>query len=431
MNRRMLRVSAIFGAAAISALAVAPVFAASEPVSQASAQSLQLSIGGTSAVTQLLTSTNDGKTETRNNASTLPPLAGLIPGDNALSLGVAVQQAKANADSTSYACAGIAGTGGGLVTVGTSSCNIDGKPLTVGLGSLNLDLTHLIGGDGAITSALNNALGPVVAQLGNALDGVVTQLTSALKGAGLGDIGITGGLAAVEATCTADPSGAQGDAQIVDTSGHHTIPISLTLPGVAQPLVLANLDVDLPGKPGGTDVIIHLDQATQAIINAVKDELATALGGKIATLGNVVGPILQTVQDSLVTALVNALKPALQAISDNILKLVVNDVTPGDGGKSVTATALKVVVLGGAAQFTGSALISGTIGKVTCGPNRAVAGPPTTPPPSEQPPGTPTVVDSGLSGASHTTRDVLMATTALMLLAGTAGLVGYRRLLTK
>ena len=47
-------------------------------------------------------------------------------------------------------------------------------------------------------------------------------------------------------------------------------------------------------------------------------------------------------------------------------------------------------------------------------------------------PDIPTVVDSGLAGhADHTARNVLGATAALLLLAGTAGLAGYRRMLNK
>ena len=42
------------------------------------------------------------------------------------------------------------------------------------------------------------------------------------------------------------------------------------------------------------------------------------------------------------------------------------------------------------------------------------------------------MVDSGLKGhEDHTARNVLGATAALMLLAGTAGLMGYRRMLNK
>jgi len=433
LNRRVLRFGAIIGAATVTTFATAPAFAATT-VSQATAQAIHLSIAGNSAVSQIVTSSNDGTTETKNDASTVPPLAGIIPGNNALSAGVAVQNARSFKDGTSYACAGIAGTGGGLVTVGNSSCNIDGEPLTLDLGSLNLDLVNLLGGEGAITSALNDALGPILEPLGDALDDVLSQLTGSLAGAGL-DLGIAGGLSAVEATCTADPDAAQGSAEIVDTSGDNTIPISLTLPGVPEPLAVLNLDVSMPGKPGGTDVLVNLDQVTQALIDALETQIETMLGGAIADLSPVIEALVQPLQDALIEPLVDALEPVLQAVSDNILKLVVNDVTPGDGGKSVSVTTLKVDVLPAAAQFTGSSLISGEIGKVTCGPNaRPATTPPTTPENPENPesPEVPTVVDSGLAGnGDNTARAVLGATAALMLLAGTAGLVGYRRRLTK
>jgi hypothetical protein len=73
---------------------------------------------------------------------------------------------------------------------------------------------------------------------------------------------------------------------------------------------------------------------------------------------------------------------------------------------------------------------------VTCGPNARIA--PSGEAGSPNQPGTgnlpdiPTVVDSGMAGhADHTATYVLGATAALLLLAGTAGLAGYRRMLTK
>ena len=78
----------------------------------------------------------------------------------------------------------------------------------------------------------------------------------------------------------------------------------------------------------------------------------------------------------------------------------------------------------------GSPLIGGTIGQVTCGPNTAAAEPPTEEPEPENPeePEVPTVVDSGTAGnGDNTAQIVLGATAGLMALAGTAGLIGYRR----
>lgn len=431
MNRRVLRFGAIIGAAAVSTLAVSPVFAAA-PVSQADAQSLVLAVAGQSAVTQTFKTSNDGTTETTNDASTLPPLAGVIPFNNAVKLGVAVQNAKANKDGTSYACAGLAGTGGGLVTVGTESCNLEGGPLSLDLADLNLDLGNLLGGPGAITTALNNILSGPLTGIANALTGVVTPLTQALSGAGL-DIKLAGGLSVVEASCVANPTKATGKAEILDSSGNGAIPITLTI-GNQAPITLINLDVDLPAQPGGTDILVKLDKLTAALLTAVQTQVSTIVQGQLSGItDNLIKPITDLLIQPIITQLVNALEPVLTAVSGNLLEIKVNDVTYGDAGRSVKATALKVKVLGALAPFlNGAGLVDATIGKVSCGPNRAVVNTPTpTPTPTEEPPGTPTVVDSGLSGADSTTRDVLIATTALMLLAGSAGLIGYRRMLTK
>ena len=357
----------------------------------------------------------------------MPTLADLLPANNLLGVGVAPQSAVAKPDGTSYACAGIAGTGGGIVTVGNSACELNGEPLTIDLA--HLDLGDVILGD---QSALGSALAPlsvILQPLGVGLNQVVTALSDGLAGTPLGEITIGGSLSAIEASCQADPDAATGDTRLVDSSGGaNATPISVTLPGVDDPIVLLNLPAN---PPPNTEVVVELDQVTQTLITALNTELNTAVGGALAPLG--LGAALQTVQDEVVTVLVENLQPLLQAVQDNLLNITLNKQVSSDGGKKIAVTALSIDVLPAAAQFAGSSLISGEIGKVTCGPNtRAVTPPsPTNPTPTdnEQPP---TVVDSGVRGqADHTARNVLTATAALMLLAGTAGLIGYRRMLTK
>jgi len=433
----VLRFGASIGATTVAALAVAPAFAATT-VSQSSAQSLQLSIAGNAAVSQKVTASNDGTSESRTNPSTVPLLADLVKGNNVLGAGVAPQDAHANADGTSYACAGIAGSSsGGVVTVGNEKCTIDGAKLTLGLGHINLDLAHLLGGEGAVSGPLGKALAPLTDQLGPALDGVVKQLSDGLAPTPLGQISLSGALSAVAATCTANPEAAAGDAQIVDTAGRHTMPISVTIPdgkGGTQTLPLVTLDVNVEPKPGGTDLLVDLDKVTQAVIDAVTEELHTAVNGQISQLGDAAKQVLQPVQDQIVVALVTQLKPALQQLSDNVLKVTINNRTFGDSGRSVDVSALNVQALPAAKQFAGSALVDGTIGHVTCGPNSRVATP--TPATQVNPPTAvphvPNVVDSGLAGhEDHTARNVLGATAALLLLGGTAGLMSYRRMLHK
>jgi len=422
-----LRFSAIVGAAALSTLAIAPAFAAATGTSQATAQSLQLSIAGNSVIAQQTSSSNDGSDETVTDNSTVPTLADLLPATNLLGVGVAPQAAVAKPDGTSYACAGIAGTGGGIVTVGGSKCDLNGQPLTIDLA--HLDLGNVILGD---QSALGSALAPlsvILQPLGIALNQVVTALSSGLASTPLGEITIGGSLSAIEGSCQADPDAATGDTRLVDSSGGSAdTPISVTLPGVADPIVLLNLPAN---PPKDTNVLINLDTVTQTLITALNTELNTAVGGALGGLG--LGAALQTVQDQVVTVLVANLQPLLTALNDNLLSIVLNHQVSSDGGKKIDVTALSLDVLPAAAQFAGASLISGSIGKVSCGPNTRInttPNPPTTTPTDNEKP--PTVVDSGVAGqANHTARDVLTATAALMLLAGTAGLIGYRRMLTK
>ena len=443
MRRTVLRWGAVLGAATVSALAVAPAFAATT-VSQATAQSLQLSIGGNSAISQKITATNDGTTETRTNASTVPTIADLLTGNNVVQAGVAPQDAHAGPLGNSYACAGIAGDqSGGVVTVGHSSCHIDGADLSLGLGTLDLDLVHIFGTEGELTSQLHDALLPLTDPLGTALDDAVAQLTAGLADTPLGQIGLAGHVSAIEATCTADPDAAAGTAQIVDTAGGHTLPISVTIPdgsGGTQTVDLVDLNANLSPRPGGWDLLINLDDVSQALIDAIGGELDIALNGAIADSGlaDAIKTVLQAAQDNIVNSLVDGLRdPLLQQLSDNVLKVTINDRTFGDGGRSVDVTALDAEVLPAAQQFANASLISGIIGHVTCGPNRAPGAEAGSPTP-EQPggdnptPDIPNVVDSGLAGnGDHTARNVLGATAALLLLAGSAGVVGYRRMLQK
>jgi hypothetical protein len=430
----VLRFGAIIGAATVSTLAVAPAFAAAA-TSQATAQSLHITIAGTDAISQKVTASNNGTTETKNNADTLPTIASLFPDTNLLGAGVAPQEAVAKKDGTSYACAGIAGTGGGIVTVGNSSCNLDGQPLTIDLGGL--DLGNVILGDGsALGSALNGlpGIGDVLTLLGQTLNQLVTTISDGLAGTPLGDVRLGGSLSAIEGSCVADPEKATGDARLVDSSGgSNATPIGVTIPdgnGGTQTLSL----LDLPANPPpNTHVLVDLDTVTQTLVTALTQELNTAVGGVLAPLN--LGVLLQQVQDAVVTQLVANLQPLLQALQDNILDITLNKQSTGDSGRSIHVTALDAQVLPAAAQFAGASLISGQIGDVTCGPNtRTTADEPTTPnsPNNPDQPDVPTVVDSGVAGqADHTARNVLGATAALMLLAGTAGLMGYRRMLNK
>lgn len=427
MKRRMLRLGAIVGATAVSALAVSPAFAAAA-TSQSTAQSLELSVLGNAAVSQQVTATNDGSGEVKNDASTLPQLADVLPVNNLIGAGVAPQDAGANSDGTSFACAGIAGTGGGVVTVGDSECNIEGSPLSVDLANLDLG-NAVIGDQGVLTAAIGDIplIGDLLTLLGVTLNTLVGDISAAIADTPLGELTIGGSLSAIEAQCTATPTAASGGATLADAGG--PVDIGITIPGgTTVPLV------SLPANPPpNTHVLVDLDTVTATIIAAVEDELDTALDGALSGLG--LDTFLELIQDEIITVLVAQLQPLLQPLQDDVLDIGLNLQTVGDGGRSIEVTALDLQVLPVLADFAGASLISGQIGNVTCGPNTAATQePPTDDPDPENPelPDVPTVVDSGMAGnGDNTARNVLGATAALMLLAGTAGLMGYRRMLNK
>ncbi len=422
MNRRLLRSGAFIGAAAVSLLAVAPAFAAT--VSQSSAQAINLSIAGNSVISQEVTAAHDGTSEESVDNSTIPTLVDLLPANTALAVGVAPQEAVANGDGTSFACAGLAGTGGGLVKVGDERCELNGEPLTLELGSL--DLGVLPGPSGALTTALE----PLLGALGPVLDQVVDAIVGGIGGTPLGEIGLTGSLSAIEGSCFADPDAAVGDTRLVDSSGgSNATPIAVSLPGVAQPLTLVNLPAN---PPPNTHVLVDLDDVTQTLIDALTVQLNTMLDGALQPLAGPLAGLLQQVQDQALVVLVDALQPLLQPLQENVLDITLNKQTFGDNGRSIEVTALDLQVLPALAQFAGGSLIGGQIGTVTCGPNSRVAGPTPSPEPTPTD-GTepPTVVDAGAAGAGNTAQTVLTATAALTLLAGSAGLIGYRRMLLK
>jgi len=441
--RRGLRMGAALGAASLTVLVCGPAFAA-DPTSHATAQSLNLEVAGTPAVSQNITADNDGSGEQKTGDDTLPTIAGVLPENNLLSAGVAPQDAGANDDGTSWACAGIAGQGStGVVTTGDGGCSIDGQPVTLDLANLSLG-DQLLDTDSVVGDALGNieALDTVLDQITGGVSDALNQATAAIP------ISLTGSLGVVQAECSATPTSAEGDSFLANTEGDSN-PIILTVGDT--PITL----VDLPVHPDvNQKVVSGLDGVTQAIIDAVNVELGSALqdtpGADLLDLLPV-DVTLATIQTQLIASLTEALQPVLQPLEDNVLDITLNKQTTGDIGRSIDVTAIDLQVLPAAQQFLDVPLISGQLGHVTCGPNTAR----TTTPPTGQPgdpadpadngqppaPGTgnppaadpdlPVAVNAGVEGESHDGRDALILGLGGLALAGTAGTVVYRRFAAK
>lgn len=417
MNRRVLRFGAIIGAAAVSTLAVAPVFAAA-PVAQASSNAITLDIAGTEGFgSGTVKATHDGTTESKTGESN--PTVGVLGNQSLLNVGVLAQEAtantEANGDGTSAACGGVAGEGASVVAVGDSSCINPGDP--VGINLANLDLTDIV------TIDPLSALGPLAAlnqPLADILGAITAPLSGALSDALGGNVGLTGGIGAVTAQCVAGPGTASGSATVADGQ------LSVTLPTL-DPLVL----LDLPVNPApNTHLVTDLDQVVNAVLDGVAQELTSVLNGQLAAILDPVVLLIPTIKTQIVDAIVAPLADALAPLEDAVLDVTLNE--QSKTADTINITALHLELLPAAADFIGAAAVDLKLGTVSCGPNGRYATPPTPTDDPENPeePEVPTVVDSGVGGNGSTTT-ILAATAALMALAGTAGLIGYRRSLVK
>jgi len=193
--------------------------------------------------------------------------------------------------------------------------------------------------------------------------------------------------------------------------------------------------VNLPVHPNENQkVVSDLAGTTKAITDALGTYLSTIIQGQ---LNGPLSSLPATIQTTILNQLAAGLKPLTDALAKYIAEITLRETTHGDSGRSIDVTALHAEILPALKDQLGTSLVDGRIGRVTCGPNtRATATPAgggnASNPHNGHTPNVPTVVESGVAGhQDHTARNVLGATAALMLLAGTAGLLGYRRMLGK
>ena len=414
MKRTFLKAGAAVGVVSVAVLAAGPAIAAGT-FSQATAQSVIVTIAGTPAISQKVTATNNGSTETANNSSTIPNLAGILPQNTLTGVGVAPAEAHAFKNGTSYACAGIAGTGSGIVEVGEKSCNITtGTPVTIRLGNLNLGTTGIdpTTALGALNPVIQAIIAPVQANL-------ISAISNAIKGTPL-DVSLGGTLSAIAATCSATPTAATGTANLAAAG------ISATIGGQTIHLLT------LPAQPApNTPIVTNLSGITQILIDDVKAELNGLASGPLAGISPITlpaGTTLQTIQDAIIAQVVAQLKPLTDALNANVLSGTLNKQVVSDGGRAIQVTALDLQVLPAAKQFTGSSLISGDIGRVSCGPNTLATKATPTPTPTKTPPTThiPTGIESGLAGGNNT-GTIIAAMSVLLAAGGAAGTAAYRR----
>ena len=276
-KRRFRRVTAAL--ALSSAVLVLTSGVAAADTSQATAQAVQLDLLGESAVsTGTVTASNDGTGETVTGDNT-PGLV-VLGSQDVLAAGALAQDATAENDGSSAACAGAVGPGG-IIAIGPDR-----------------DCTETIGTTDGVVIDLNDT-NP------DDLLGEPSDLDGLLGLDGLIDIGtITAD--AIYAECTADSDGtATGSSTLVDATLSGLLG-SGTLPQNPD----ANLEVDL-------DLAVELDPLVRLVLNEQSSTgpgqiSVTAL--HLTVLSDVEGDPLVDLRIGNVTCGPNAAVPPIPAI---------------------------------------------------------------------------------------------------------------------
>ena len=412
---------ALVGAGALTLLAASPGMAA-EPVAQATATGLVLTVASTPTDSGTYRVTNDGTSEKASGANS--PRITALGGQSALQAGTLAQDASTSVvdgAGRSAACAGLAGDGASLVEAGEGFCLSPDDNATINAGTVDLSGLQIVQADllAGLDQQLQTALAPLLnAVLPAVSDGLAQGLTA------LGDLDVTLDLGAVQSQCSAVLGSAYGDSQLTDAD------LSVEVAGTDITLLA------LPVNPApNTKVVTDTDQFLEAVVDGLQVQLSTALDGAL----DPVTPVLQDLQDALNDNILTALSDQLAPIEDNLLDVTLNkQVRPTDD--SIEVTALDLRLLPAASQFVD--LLDVEIGRSTCGPSgRVAAAPPTDSPsatPSDVPsPAVPTSIPAGEDAAtSAATTDGslngLLATGAIVLvalLATAGGVVSFRRTL--
>ncbi|QWC86268.1 hypothetical protein KLP28_06115 [Nocardioidaceae bacterium] len=468
----------------------------SRGLAQADASALGITLAGTPLVSTGTTSARDSGSGEEVTGQVLPPLD-VLGAQGILPVSLLVQDALAEVDSNralSAACAGVAGEGASVIGIGDAGCIEPGADVLGLLTSLDLTALQISDVSDTVDSLLTDVLGDLLGNLGNTptpgggtlddvtggavgdlggglggvvddvvdgvvdsvVDGVLDPVTDPLQAvldqvttpvqavvdqleASLPELGLGLRLRAVEASCTADGTRADGASTLTDAG-------VVLAGGPAGELTL----VDLPVLPApNTDVVVDLDEVVTDLLDGLRTDLENSLGGVAADLTL----LTDALQAQIVDTVLAQVAPQLAPLSENVLRLTLNRQTTPESG-ALEVTALSAEVLPAAAALGGpSNLAAVTIGTVACGPNER-AGAPVVEEPEEpegptdpQTPGTPsdptdptdpgapqggpgdvpTAVDAGV-GTVPTSGPVTGAAAVLLALAaGAAGLLARLR----
>lgn len=322
---------------------------------QGTASAVELAANGQSSGSGTYQATNFGGGE-EHTGTNQPPIS-VLTGQSLISQGTLNQDAAATNDLKASACAGIAGQGASLVSVGNNRCLNPGSSLALNAGTLDLSKLQLSP--------------QATAQGLPALPGSVTnnQLTDALNSAlAASKLNVNANLRAVQANCTSTPTSAAGDSDLTGVS------LSATVAG--QPTVTL---VDLPVKPA-PNTPVTVGNAINLVGQALTAQVLAATqqqGGAVATA---LQSVLTQVQANVTSQLDTGLAPLGQLISGTL-----NEQTR-TGANQIDVKAVHLVIGSGGAAL-GFQPLDIVLGHTMCGPaERTVSS------------RVPTAVNSGLAG---------------------------------
>ncbi len=417
MTRTSTRLLAAGGAVLLTALAASPASAAAV-LSRADANAVTVSIAGNGQGTGTAGATYDGQ-ETRTG-ETQPSPAPFS--QDFINLGVLTQQATAG-DGFSAACAGVAGSGGGIIQVGEGSCltpgdTVAGSLSDISLGGLGLQPPEQLP-TGQIPEQLRTPFEAALAALPQGaaqLDAIIGTALGGIDEA-VGPLGLTLRFDAIEGRCRVDDGSPNGSASITNAE--------LVLSGGGEEIEV----VQLPANPApNTEVVTDLSEVIDLLLGAVTTQLTQGLNGATGPLAAAIQPV----REQLVAGIRDNVQGQLAPLEENLLRVTLNEQRrPTDD--SIEVTALHASVLPAAAQVAGASLAEVEIGNANCGPaDRAPAEAAAPAAPEKAVPKLPTAVSAGVEstpGTSLTARfaeaaplSALALTGMLLALAGVRGL---------
>ncbi len=399
MSRRTTRGLFVAGVTGLALLTPQTALAAQDGA-EADANALTISLLGESQGTGTVKATNNGTGEEKTGP--VDPPVSVLTGQPFVDFGVLAQDAAANNDGTSEACAGVAGDGGAVIEIGDSGCLEPGENIALGLSDLDLSVlleTEAIEGTGDLNTLLGALDAGQLATVVDALNAGLSQVTDEI-----GDAGLFVDADAVQAFCTADGDTASGTTLLANAG------VRVAIPGVGEESLL---DFD-PEPAPNTRVLTDLAD----VVDLLLTELETAFNDNLdAIVDPVVNTVLDPLQSQVVDAAIAQLQPALTALEENLVEIILNKQQTSQGGKRIDVTGLYVRLLP-AAEAAGAPtpLAQVEIANVGCGPMAAApadgAGNPV-----------PTVVNAGEDGNSA----ALPILVLLALLAGLGTAYGVRR----